>query len=244
MGRPNSRRMLLACLALLMAGGISLWYFPVFRPALTEPNPTTPAAALAELRAGNLRYVRSQRVLSTDTAHDAEDRHRLAREQHPFAAVLTCADSRICPEFIFDQRIGRIFEIRNAGNLVDDDVMASFEYAIEHLHVPLVLVLGHKGCGAIAAVHEADGKPLHDHLKALQEHMAGIKEEIHRTHGDHSTGLLNRLARENTRQQALTLLRESEPLRAALRAGHVRLAYAMYDMETGEVEFCDEAMHE
>ena len=90
----------------------------------------------------------------------------------PFAVILCCSDSRVCPEFIFDQRAGCIFEIRNAGNVVDEDVLASFEYAVEHLHVPLILVLAHKGCGAIEAVCEAGDKPLHDHLKELQMHMA------------------------------------------------------------------------
>jgi carbonic anhydrase len=231
-----------AALAVLI--GISLWPDWRFSPDVARPHPTTAAAALTELRAGNARYVASHRTLSINTAHDADERRELARGQHPFAAVLTCSDSRVCPEFVFDQRPGSLFEIRNAGNLVDDDVMASFEYAVEHLHVPLLVVLGHTGCGAIQAVHEADGKPLPHHLRALQEHMAGLGEEMHHAHDDHSPDVLNRFARENARQQALILLRDSRPIHDAVRLGHARLVYALYNIESGEVEFADVSVEE
>jgi carbonic anhydrase len=212
----------------------------VARPGpLHRPAPTTPDGALDELRAGNARFVTSHRTLSTDTAHDAEDRRELAKGQHPFVAMLCCADSRVCPEFIFDQRPGSVFEIRNAGNLVDDDVMASLEYAVEHLHVPLIMVLGHKGCGAIEAVHQAGDKPLHDHLRALQDHTVCIRQQLRETRDRHTPDVLNQLARDNTRGQALTLLAESAPVKSAVTSGHVRVVCGIYDMETGEVEFFD-----
>lgn len=192
--------------------------------------------ALEELRAGNARYAASRRTLSTDTAHDAELRKELVQGQHPFAAMLCCADSRICPEFIFDQHAGSIFEIRNAGNVADEDVMASLEYAVEHLHVPVILVLGHKGCGAIAAVHEAGGKPLHDHLRALQEHMQGIRGEMLATRNDHTAALLDHLSEENARQQAMLLVRESAPIKQAVQKGETHLYFGLYDMLTGAVD--------
>jgi carbonic anhydrase len=194
---------------------------------------------LAELRNGNARFVNSARILSTDTGHDSEYRHQTAKAQHPFAVILCCADSRLCPEFIFDQRAGCIFEIRNAGNVVDEDVLASFEYAVEHLHVPLILVLAHKGCGAIAAVGEAGEKPLHDHLKGLQDHMPGIRELVLANHDPATPELLNRLSRENAKQQALTLVRDSQVLKTAVDEGHADLMCGIYDMETGAVEFFD-----
>src|ERR1700733_14702447 len=86
-----------------------------------QPIPTNPDAGLAELRLGNARFFQSARTLSTDTAHDAENRHQTAKKKNPFAVILCCSDSRICPEFIFDQRPGSIFEVRNAGNIVDED---------------------------------------------------------------------------------------------------------------------------
>jgi carbonic anhydrase len=165
--------------------------------------------------------------------------NRTAKGQHPFAAILCCSDSRVCPEFIFDQRAGSIFEIRNAGNVVDEDVLASLEYAVEHLHVPLIVILGHKGCGAIEAVCEAGEQPLHDHLRALQTHMQGIHKQVLECNHRHDAEVVNRLAQENAKQQALTVLRDSQPLKTAVDRGEVRLVYGLYDMETGAVAFFD-----
>jgi len=226
-------------LVVIVALGVAVRVEQSRRGRNDHPNPATPEAALAELRAGNARYMSSHRTLSTDTKHDADDRTELAKGQHPFAAVLCCSDSRVCPEFIFDQRPGSIFDIRNAGNVVDDDVMASLEYAVEHLHVRVILVLGHKGCGAIEAVHDAADKPLHDHLRALQEHMACIRPQLAASRDRHSADDLNQLSKDNAKGQAMTLLAESEPVRTAVSSGEVRLVYAIYDMVTGEAEFFD-----
>jgi carbonic anhydrase len=146
--------------------------------AVHAPAPHGADEALAELRAGNRRFVECARTYSTDTRNDAIFRQSTAKGQRPFATILCCADSRVVPEFIFDQRPGSIFEVRNAGNVADDDVLASMEYAVEHLHVPLIVILGHKGCGAIEAVCEAGEAPLHDHLKELQKQTAGIRQQV------------------------------------------------------------------
>jgi carbonic anhydrase len=195
------------------------------------------ATALAELRNGNARFMKSARVLSTDTDHDDELRHQTANEQHPLAVVLCCSDSRVCPEFIFDQRTGSFFEVRNAGNVVDEDVLASCEYGVEHLHVPLLLVIGHKGCGAIKAVYQAHGKPLHDHLHALQDHMSGIQAEVAAGLDDGRPEVLERLSEKNAKEQARSLLRDSKIVKSAVEAGHCQILYGLYDMETGAVDF-------
>jgi carbonic anhydrase len=200
---------------------------------------TDPDEVLAELKAGNQRYMASQRIFSTDTEHDAALRRRLLQGQHPFVGILCCADSRVCPEIMFDQPMGSFFEIRNAGNVMDDDTTASLEYAVEHLHVRLLCVLGHKGCGAIDAVHAAGRQPLHDHLKALQERMKGIMPKVLASLDQHTPEHLAWLSRENAREQAKDLLRESKPVLAAVERGEVRLLIGMYDMETGQVEFFD-----
>jgi carbonic anhydrase len=231
--RENLGLAVAAVCAIVVAGAI--YCRPMQFPATTTP--TEPDTALAELRSGNARFVNSARTLSTDTSHDAEHRHITAQNQRPFVVILCCSDSRLCPEFIFDQRAGSIFEIRNAGNVVDEDVLGSFEYAVEHLHVPLILVLAHKGCGAIEAVYQARNKPLHDHLHDLQQHMAGIHEQIMDSQGDLSPELSARLGKENARQQALTLMRDSPVLRTAVEEGSADLMSGIYDMETGEVEF-------
>src|SRR3954471_18707736 len=105
-------------------------------------------AALAKLQEGNARFVHS--TVSTGKPTAAR-RAETATAQHPFAIVLACADSRVAPEIIFDQNLGDVFVIRNAGNLVDEHVEGSIEYAVEHLGVRLVVVLGHEHCGAVSA---------------------------------------------------------------------------------------------
>ena len=228
----------LSAISLVVVLGTAFFWRAVDSRSLTpSPIPTTPDAALVELHSGNTRFVNSARILSTDTSHDAEYRRQTAKYQHPFAVILCCSDSRVCPEFIFDQRAGCIFEIRNAGNVVDEDVLASFEYAVEHLHVPLILVLAHKGCGAIEAVCEAGDKPLHDHLKEFQKHMVGIHQQVIVNHDRFTPKLLNHLSKENAKQQALTLVRDSEVLKTAVEDGHAKLMCGLYDMKTGTVEF-------
>jgi carbonic anhydrase len=206
---------------------------------LDRATPTDPQAVLAELRAGNARFVSSSRTLSSNTRADAELRRRLVKAQHPFAAMLCCSDSRLCPTFIFDQPPGSIFEIRNAGNVIEDDAMASFEYAVEHLHVRFLLVLGHKGCGAVEAVVSAGDKALHDHLKDLQQRMTVTRAKAMANRGKPAADFLNDLAKKNALEQAATLLKESEPIRSAVRRGEVRLLAGLYDMESGEVAYFD-----
>jgi carbonic anhydrase len=101
----------------------------------------------------------------------------------------------------------------------------------------LILILGHKGCGAIEAVHNAADKPLHDHLRAIQERMSCIRPQLAASRDRHSVDDLNQLSKDNAKGQAMTLLAESEPLRNAVTNGEVRLVYALYDMVSGKVEF-------
>ena len=95
---------------------------------------------------------------------------QLIKEQHPIVAVLTCSDSRIAPELIFDQGLGDIFDVRVAGPIIDDAVLGSLEYAVEHLHVPLIVVLGHQNCGALS-VTMAHEHP-HNHLNYIIHALA------------------------------------------------------------------------
>ncbi|KAH3756127.1 carbonic anhydrase [Pelomyxa schiedti] len=113
-------------------------------PATTGP---TPAEVLQRLSEGNQRF-----VAGTPAAKDlVHRRQELASGQHPVAVIVTCSDSRVCPEYIFDQSLGDLFVIRTAGNVVDDVELGSIEYAVEHLHSHLIVVLGHTACGAVTA---------------------------------------------------------------------------------------------
>lgn len=107
--------------------------------------------ALAFLKEGNERFVNNKLRKHTS---QKKSRRTLAKGQNPFAVVLCCSDSRVVPEIFFDQRLGDIFVIRNAGNVVDSVVMGSIEYSVEHLKSPLVVVVGHKSCGAVTAAYE------------------------------------------------------------------------------------------
>ena len=107
-----------------------------------------PEVALQMLKEGNERFLKGKLTAKTDYK---EERDALDNEQDPFAVILTCSDSRVAPEIFFDQKLGDIFVIRNAGNVADTEALGSIEYAIEHLKTKLVVVCGHRHCGAVTA---------------------------------------------------------------------------------------------
>ena len=110
------------------------------------------------LKKGNTRFVSGALTPKDDYA---TLREKLSAGQHPFAVVLCCSDSRVAPEIIFDQKLGDLFVIRNAGNIVDEEVLGSIEYAVEHLETPLVVVMGHAACGAVTATYQGGDLPGH-----------------------------------------------------------------------------------
>jgi carbonic anhydrase len=144
-------------LVLLSLPLIGLWSAAVSRA-------TAPIAggALAELEAGNKRFVRGE---FSQLRRGLERRDQLAAGQRPFAVIVGCSDSRVPPELVFDQGLGDLFVVRIAGNVVDDSALASIEYAVEHLGAHTIVVLGHERCGAVKAV--LDGGHLGGHLEAL-----------------------------------------------------------------------------
>ena len=140
----------------------------------------TPDEVLNQLIEGNRRFVagRPTQVISQTPIID---RLKLAREQHPHAIVVSCSDSRVLPELVFDQGLGSIFVVRNAGHACDDVALGSIEYAIEHFHCPLILVLGHERCGAVTAAVEGGEAP--DHIaavvNAIQPALEGANSREH-----------------------------------------------------------------
>ena len=114
--------------------------------------------ALDLLKEGNARFVSGALTPKDDYA---TLREQLSASQHPFAVVLCCSDSRVAPEIIFDQKLGDLFVVRNAGNIVDEEVLGSIEYAVEHLETPLVVVMGHAACGAVTATYHGGDLPGH-----------------------------------------------------------------------------------
>ena len=122
--------------------------------------------ALDLLRTGNARFISGALTPKDDYA---ALREKLSNGQHPFAVVLCCSDSRVAPEIIFDLKLGDLFVIRNAGNVVDEDVLGSVEYAVEHLGTPLVVVMGHSSCGAVTATSQ--GKTLPGNILAIAKRI-------------------------------------------------------------------------
>jgi carbonic anhydrase len=184
-------------------------------------------AALAKLKEGNLRFASSEVSQSKPTA---ARRAETAQEQHPFAIILGCADSRTAPELIFDQNLGDLFVIRTAGNLVDDHALGSIEYAVAHLGARLVVVLGHQRCGAVKAALESDHAP--GHIESLVRDIQPAVKAAKGKPGD----ALSASVTENARQVA-----DQIKQKAALGdlAKEVRIVYAVYDLDTGKIAWAN-----
>ena len=197
------------------------------RPGAQQPSPS-PDTVLAELRLGNQHHAAKRYA----HPHQSAARQReLVGGQHPHAAILSCADSRVAPEIVFDQGLGDLFDVRVAGNVAGDDETASLEYAVEHLHCPLVVVMGHQKCGAVSAAVEGGAAP--GHLPALIAALKPAVDAAKAMPGDRVENAV-RLNVENVVRQ----LRQGTPLLAeASGKGHLKIIGAVYSLETGKVEW-------
>lgn len=197
---------------------------------------TSPEAVWQSLLEGNRRFVlgrpRTRELVGT--------RKRLVEGQHPRAIVLTCSDSRVGPEILFDQTLGEIFVVRTAGNIADAVALGSIEYAVEHLHARLVVVLGHESCGAIAAA--ASGQdPGSPNLRAI---VSKIRPAIAKLDVCGSGPLGSRLKVEaNVGQSARDLIAQSTLLRDALVKGEIAVVQAVYELSQGEVVPLDQPLY-
>jgi len=190
-------------------------------------NMPTADEALERLRAGNLRYVSARMSHPNQTP---VRRGELLRGQHPFVVILGCADSRVPPEVIFDQGLGDLFVIRVAGNVIDPIVLGSIEYAAVHLHTPLIVVLGHSKCGAVAAT--ASGAELGGHLPSI---AAAIQPAIN-TARQMPGNLVDNAIRENARMVTRQLSSSTPLLAPLVNTGKLRVLPAHYDLASGSVE--------
>lgn len=183
--------------------------------------------ALHRLIDGNHRFVDGK---AAHPDQSSERRVALAKGQSPFAIVLTCSDSRVAPEIYFDQGLGDLFVIRNAGNILDDHVLGSIEYAAEHLHAPLIVVVGHAKCGAVSAAVAGGSVP--GHIHSIVESIAPAVAETRRMPGDK----LDSTVRANALLMA-KFINHSEPiLKPAAEHGHLKVVAAYYDLATGKIE--------
>jgi len=193
---------------------------------MTRTIMPNPEAALQQLLNGNKRFA------STSLTHpnqDGERRIALGNGQAPFAAVLACADSRVPPEVLFDQGLGDLFVVRVAGNILNDQLLGSLEYAAAHLDTPLIVVLGHTSCGAIGAV--AEGVELEGHIASLVPAIQPAVDKVRNQEGNLTDNAAREVAIMTARQ-----LQESEPIMAKLvKAGKLKIVPAFYELESGEV---------
>ncbi|HYP09751.1 MAG TPA: carbonic anhydrase [Bryobacteraceae bacterium] len=208
-----------------LALALAAWSSPATSDQHLAPSPSS---VLKTLHAGNQRYVHHKIV------HPHQSRllrQRLVAGQHPVAAILSCADSRVPPELVFDQGLGDLFTVRVAGNVVDDAILGSLEYAVEHLHVPVILVLGHIGCGAVQATI-AGGEP-NTHIDSLVKAIRPAVEQA-----SHEAGVLMDNAVRDNVQLAVKQLQDANPILAMMSAqGKIQIKGAVYHMDTGVVEF-------
>ena len=215
--------------------GITAQTGPVFAGEGTEQ---TAEEALALLKEGNARFVAM--TMEHPDENNARREETAVNGQKPFAVVLGCADSRVPVETIFDRGIGDIFTVRVAGNIaVDSSVVGSLEYAAGHLHVPLLVILGHTQCGAVGAA--VSGGKLEGSLGDIQEQIATIAKEVKLENPDlKEPALTNEVIKQNVFQVERDLRANSEEIRDLVTQGALKIVLAIYNVKTGKVDWFEE----
>lgn len=194
----------------------------------------TPDLAIQMLKEGNRRYVTNTERVDHGAAHAS-----LVEEHAPIAAILACADARVGAERLFDQLPGDLFMVRVAGNVFSEYGLASLEYAVDALGVPLIMVLGHTNCGAVtAAVHVVEQEVhspgrIHVLIEALEPSVLRARER-------QPEDMIDTTSRINVMRQVNRIGSLSPLLAAEIKAGTTKVIGAMYDMTSGEVEFMGE----
>lgn len=201
--------------------------FAFVRGAEPPAMAVSPDQAFTRLQAGNQRFITDR---SASRAPYAAQRAQTAAGQQPFAIVLTCSDSRVAPELVFNQQLGDLFVIRVAGNVTDPIVLGSIEYAVEHLHAPLVVVLGHSQCGAVQAAE--DKTPPEGNLGELIKQVY-VGDDLPKD----KVEALRYGVRINVLHQTKLLTEKSKVLSAAAAAGKIKLVSGVYSLESGQVDW-------
>lgn len=203
----------------LMGGGLEL----ALPPRAVAQSVLTPSAALDELMAGNKRFTSGKM-----TAHEQDVailKQHTEEKQEPFAAVLSCADSRVPVEIIFDQTIGHVFVSRVAGNIITPEITGSLEYGAAVLGTKLILVMGHSNCGAVKATMQ--GKEVPGQISSLFPHIqAGV---------DQGGTDLVAATKANAKVQAMLLSEASTVIAPMVKNGKLKVVAAYYDLGSGVV---------
>lgn len=182
---------------------------------------------LNKLLEGNVRYVDGRL-----NPHELlQRRTELVQGQHPMATVLTCSDSRVVPEFIFDTGLGDLFTVISAGNVVDRIGLGSIEYGVEHLHTPLLIVIGHQKCGAVSAAYENHQEGhITDIVRMIQPAVARVKK------GGDKTAEIEQVVVENVKDVIAHIQKNSTIVARLVAENKLKIVGMKYSLETGRVE--------
>ena len=200
-------------------------------PAHPDQPSVAPTEAISKLKEGNGRYTSGSLQHPGQTA---DRRTELAKVQHPFAVIVSCSDSRVPPEIVFDQGLGDLFIVRVAGNVINNEGLGSIEYAVDHLGSRLILVLGHQRCGAVDAAREtiaAKGKAP-GHIQSL---VTAIKPAVEATAKDD----LETTIKANVKNVVQALRLSTPILKAEVDSGKIQVVGGYYSLDTGAVTFLD-----
>jgi carbonic anhydrase len=201
--------------------------------AANDTTSVTADEAIERLKSGNEKYVSAPQVCEVDLSNQRE---QVVKAQTPWATILTCSDSRLLPDLIFGGvRLGELFIARNAGNIVDTDTMGTIEYGAEHIGIPLIVVLGHEGCGAVTAAGSVVEK--HDKfpgsIGAMVSAIVPAAKAVYRKPGD----FVDNTVRENAKRSAAKIATQSPIVSRLIHAKKVKVLAARYDLNSGSVEF-------
>ena len=219
-----------AAAAITVLGGVTWAANPPKPGAAPPPNAIAPADAMKRLLEGNARYVAN----APNERDFSAGRAARAQAQYPFAAILSCADSRVAPELAFDEGPGELFVVRVAGNFINPDLLASLEYGVQFLGVPFIFVLGHSKCGAVDAAIKVlkTNAVLPGHLPDL---VTAIKPSVIIAEKTKTGDLLDNAIAENVRRQ-VAILKAAKPVISKFYAQKkIEIAGGVYDLETGRI---------
>lgn len=195
---------------------------------------TSPEMAIEMLKKGNSRFVENK-LASRDLLGQVKE---TSKGQFPFAAVLSCIDSRVPAEVVFDQGIGDIFSIRIAGNFINEDILGSIEFACKAAGSKLIVILGHSACGAVkGACDHVELGNLTGLLNKIQPAIDAVEEGGDRSSAN--TGFVQKVADKNVEIALQQLKEKSAVLKEMLDNGEIGLVGAMYSVETGQVTFME-----
>ena len=238
----NRTLFVVACIGLELAGCASQEQaHPEVRTSVSvmtkeRQSAMTPSEALQRLKEGNQRFAEG-RSLPRDLPGEAR---ATAGGQYPIAAVVSCLDSRVSPELVFDQGLGDIFSARVAGNIIDDDITGSLEFATQLSGAKLIVVVGHSACGAIkGACSQAELGHLTQLLNKIEPAVRAMKLSVGGEPQKIDAAFVDEVARENVRQMLRRLLDDSPILKGRVDRGELNVVGAFQDLSTGRIEFLD-----